>query len=85
MSDLRVVGNLVYDTSKKLGDGSFGTLVFNGFHRDEVKPVAVKRVQRLSIRTESNILQREVELMQKASDHSNILRYICTEMDMDHL
>ncbi len=41
--NLREVGNLSYDTSKKLGEGKYGTLVFSGFHTSEGnKPVAVK-------------------------------------------
>ncbi len=84
MRDLRAVGDLTYDANHILGVGSYGTLVFSGFHRNNT-PVAVKRVQRPFIRNELNILQTEVGLMQKASDHLNILRFICALMNIDYL
>ena len=84
MSTIRVVGDLSYDTSKKLGEGSFGTLVFTGFYKNE-RAVAVKRVQKDYLQDELDILQWEVELMNAASDHPNILRCICTTMNDDYL
>ncbi len=81
------VGKLTYETNTNsiLGRGSFGT-VFPGFL--EIKgsshqPVAVKRI--LNSELEAPFIQREVELMKKVSDHPNILRYICTEKDVDFL
>ena len=79
------VRNLTYETSSILGRGSFGT-VFSGFL--EIKgshnqSVAVKCV--LNSDLEAPFIQREVDLMKKVSDHPNILRYICTEKDVDFL
>lgn len=84
MSTVRIVGDLSYDTSKTLGEGSFGTLVFAGFHRNE-RAVAVKRVQKYYLKDNLDILQWEVELMNAASDHPNILRCIYTTMNDDYL
>lgn len=84
MSNVRVVGDLSFDTSKVLGQGSFGA-VYSGFHRNEDKPVAVKRVLIQSNNRSTKLLKREVELMQQASNHLNILRYICTETDVDFM
>jgi len=84
MSTIRVVGDLSYDTSRKLGEGSFGTLVFAGIHRNE-RAVAVKRVQKDYLQDEIDTLLWEVELMNAASDHPNILRCICTTMNDDYL
>ena len=82
MSTIRVVGDLSYDTKNILGEGSFGTLVFSGFYRNE-RAITVKRVQKYYLQDELDILQWEVELMNAASDHPNILRYICTEKNDD--
>ena len=84
MSLIREVGNFSYDPNKILGKGSSGTFVFRGFYRD-VKPIAVKRVQRSSLSADLDILQWEVELMRKTSGHSNILRCIGTAMNDDYL
>ncbi len=81
---IRVVGDLSYDTKTILGEGSFGTLVFSGFYRNE-KAIAVKRVQKYYLQDELDILQWEVELMNAASDHPNILRCICTATNDDYL
>lgn len=80
----RIVGDLSYDLNKILGQGSFGTLVFSGFHILGGKPVAVKRVQRSFLKNE-DLLHQEVELMQKASNHPNILCFISTEINDDYL
>lgn len=81
------VGKLSFDQGKVLGQGSFGTLVFNGFLSESSNsmPVAVKRV--VKRRDDVNIdgMQSEVKLMEKAGDHPNILRYIHTEMNSDYL
>ncbi len=77
------VGNLGYDSKCVIGRGSFGS-VFNGFHLGEGsnrRPVAVKRVLRSEIN--ESAVQQEVELMKRAIHHSNILRYISTEMNDD--
>jgi len=47
--------------------------------KDNSKTVAVKRIQ--NSESETHSIQWEVELMQRADGHLNILRYICTEKD----
>lgn len=71
------VGKLNYNQKKVIGRGSFGTIVYRGFLGlyENDKQVAVKRMQRGKHLDES-LVQREVELMKKASGHHNILRYI---------
>jgi len=76
MTTKKVGERLSYDQKAILGRGTFGT-VFNGFL--EILAVAVKRIQ--NSEPEAPFIHREVELMQKAKDHPNILRYICTERD----
>lgn len=87
------VGKLSYDPKKIIGRGSMGTVVFQGFHHspsndDKVTSVAVKRVLKsglLNDNGDESSIEREVELMQRISDHPNILRYICTEKNDDFL
>ena len=89
----KVGDKLSYDPKTILGRGSFG-IVFKGLleskmginsnSRGSIKTaVAVKRFQNSEI--EAISLQREVLLMQRAGDHPNILRYICTEKDDDFM
>lgn len=86
MSTYRV-GKVKYNPDKVIGRGNFGT-VFRGILRGDIhgadeKPIAVKRVER--IRVDESLIQREVELMQKANDHPNILHYFCTEMNNEFM
>lgn len=75
----KTVGNLQYDGSKCLGKGSFG-VVFDG--TNGTKKVAVKRIQIVHLDDSwKSRMKSEVELMQMADDHPNILQYICTEQD----
>ena len=88
MTMKKVGGFLSYDMKTILGRGTFG-IVFKGsfeidsYSRDTKEPsstaVAVKRIQ--NPEPEAPSIQREVELMKRAGDHPNILRYICTEKD----
>jgi len=75
------VGKLNYIQTKIIGRGSYGTVVFQGYLGlyENYRPVAVKRLQRSHVNP--SLIQREVELMKRASDHPNILRYIHTEID----
>ena len=78
---MKRVGNLSYDMKTVHGRGRFST-VFHGsleINNGTSKAVAVKRIQ--NSEPEAPFIQREVELMQKVSDHPNILLYICTEID----
>ncbi len=89
------VGNLNYDPEKILGRGSIST-VFAGFLDSDNKDissygiykkvpvkVAAKRFQNTDI--ERTSVQKELELMQKANNHPNILSYICYEENNDFL
>ena len=78
MTTKQVSELLSYDEGVVLGRGSF-SFVYLGFLKDNSKTVAVKRIQ--NSEPEAPFIQREVELMQKVSDHPNILLYICTEID----
>lgn len=82
------VGSISYDMNTVLGRGSFsfvyrGSLELNQSNEsslnDRPLAVAVKRLQ--YNQQESNVIQREIQLMQIGCDHPNILRYICTEKD----
>jgi len=89
--DTKRVEKISYDPNTVLGKGSF-SYVYRGIlelnHNNESRinerplAVAVKRLQ-YSTQKEANAIQREIELMQKACDHPNILRYICTEKNID--
>jgi len=79
------VGKLSYDPAKILGRGRCGT-VFSGFHHvsdQKSTPVAVKRVEK-SLVNESAI-RKEEDLLKRASNHPNILKYIHTEMNAEFL
>ena len=89
------VGNLNYDPEKILGRGSIST-VFAGFLDSDNKDissygiykrvpikVAAKRFQNTDIERAS--VRQEMELMQKANNHPNILSYIRYEENNDFL
>jgi len=77
----RTIGKLSYDYEHIIGRGSFGH-VYSGFF-EGVKPVAIKRIMRMAIYEFE--FEKEAEIMLTASDHPNILRYFCYEMDDDFL
>ncbi len=77
-------GDLSYNDSEDdiLGKpGSFG-IVFRGFFGPDRMPVAIKRIQRVLLKSDS--IQREVEHMKKARHHPYILRLIHTEFSKDN-
>lgn len=76
----RIVGELSFDTNDIIERGGFST-VFSGFHSS--RPVAIKRMQMTDLN--ESVIQREVELMQKASYHPNILEFIHEERTEDFL
>lgn len=82
-STFREVGKVRYDPENCIGNGCIG-YVFHGLF-EGTKPVAVKRFQMVQMIKDSDAINRESELLLKASDHPNILRYFCTEMDMDFM
>lgn len=89
------VGRLTCDLVNVIGEGSFGNIVFRGslssatwmtplLWGDHQKPVAIKRVQKISNAKNESEFQREVEVMKQAN-HPNIIRLICTETNKDFL
>jgi len=80
---------LSYDQGQIIGQGRYGTTVFKGFYYededDDKKSVAVKRIQRIYVKDNSSTVEHEVEMMQKAANHPNVLRYIFFEMDTNFL
>lgn len=82
------VGNLLsYYPEKMIGEGRFGT-VYEGRFRatpdGKENTVAVKRILKRHGQDESMIL-KEVELVEKAGEHPNILHVIATEKNDDFL
>ena len=77
----KTVGNLSYETNANavLGKGTFGTVFSGTLLKDDGSYQSVKRI--LNSEPDANDIQREVELMKMVNDHTNILRYICTETD----
>ncbi len=88
MTTIRI-GKLSYDPQNIISKGFNDTIVFSGFHTNNFieaifwfpKPVAIKRIKNSNLHFESIIIQKEI--LQKASNHPNILRYICTERNQD--
>jgi len=82
----KVIGKLSYEPNDKIGQGAFGT-VFSGFYNlllySESTPVAIKQIQ--ISRVKEDDIKKEVELMIKAKDHPNILRYIFMETNDDFM
>jgi len=83
MAMMKRVGKLSYDPQRIIGEGSGGTIVFYGiYHEEDVdKPVAVKRIQRLTNHADESAIQQEKKLMETTVNHVNILRYLWTERD----
>ena len=84
----RTVGKL--NLEEQIGSGSFGTTVYRGIHSYSSQPIAVKKVvyrqQSFHVNESNELVQRmEIEVLEKARGHPNILGYICTEIDADFL
>jgi len=73
-----------YNPHNVIGRGAFGT-VHPGFVSDYPNKVAVKRLCRHECIIGDFDYCREVEILQKAHSHTNILRFICTEQNDDFL
>lgn len=84
-NQLRQVGKtkLFYDTKKQIGRGTLGSSVFQGFFGDDKEIVAVKRILKSDVKDDEPDIKRETEIMLKAENHANILRYSCTESNKD--
>lgn len=77
---MRKVGKVSYDPKNIIGTGGFAN-VYEGLFED-VKRVAVKRFEK-SCKDDESAIKREAELLLKANEHPNILRYFCYEMNED--
>ncbi|KAH6804167.1 hypothetical protein C2S51_032414 [Perilla frutescens var. frutescens] len=74
----QTIGKIII-TSKQIGHGSNGTVVFEG--RLEERRVAVKRL----IRSHQNLADKEMSVLVRAGIHSNIVRYHGYESDRDFI
>ncbi|XP_030067185.1 serine/threonine-protein kinase/endoribonuclease IRE2 isoform X2 [Microcaecilia unicolor] len=72
---LHVVGKISFNPRDILGHGAGGTFVFRG--RFDDRTVAVKRI----LPECYSFVDREVELLRESDEHSNVIRYFCTEKD----
>ncbi|XP_026470548.1 serine/threonine-protein kinase/endoribonuclease IRE2-like, partial [Ctenocephalides felis] len=77
-SDIRI-GKISFDQNHLLGKGCEGTFVFKGSF--ESRPVAVKRLLPECF----SIAEREVSLLKESDMHPNVVRYFCTEQDLQFM
>lgn len=70
---LTYISNNLTISDKILGFGSHGTIVFKGFF--ENRPVAVKRM----LLEFYDVASHEINLLQESDDHSNVIRYFCSQ------
>jgi len=80
----RKCGQLVYDPNCVIGRGSSGVSVHKGRYGASRIKVAAKRFNKTFI-TDVSVILREVEVMKRANDHPNILRFFGSEMDENFL
>ncbi|KAK3623142.1 bifunctional endoribonuclease/protein kinase ire1 [Elasticomyces elasticus] len=71
------INSLVIHKDKLIGQGSSGTLVFEGSF--EGRAVAVKRM----LSQHYELALQEVSFLQQSDDHANVVRYFCQQKD-DH-
>ena len=67
------ISNNLVITDSILGFGSHGTIVFKGYF--ENRPVAVKRM----LLEFYDVASLEIHLLQESDDHSNVIRYFCSQ------
>lgn len=67
------ISNSLSITEHILGFGSHGTIVFKGYF--ESRPVAVKRM----LLDFYDVASHEINLLQESDDHSNVIRYFCSQ------
>ena len=73
LSRVTNISNSLSITEHILGFGSHGTIVFKGFF--ENRPVAVKRM----LLDFYDVASHEINLLQESDDHSNVIRYFCSQ------
>lgn len=71
--ELTIISNSLSITDEILGFGSHGTIVFKGYF--ENRPVAVKRM----LIDFYDVASHEISLLQESDDHSNVIRYFCSQ------
>jgi len=77
MQAMKHVGKLSYNSKDNIGRGAYGS-VYKGFF-EGTKSVAIKQMQRN--RSDDASIKKEAEITLNVSDHPNIIRYFCYEMD----
>ena len=75
------MGKVSFYPDTTIGKGHFGS-VFSG-KLDGAQEVAIKRIEKVLL--DFPLIIREAELMMQLKNHSNVLRYICCEVDNDFL
>ncbi|XP_041473191.1 serine/threonine-protein kinase/endoribonuclease IRE1-like [Lytechinus variegatus] len=70
------VGKILFNPKQVLGQGCEGTFVFKG--RFDNRDVAVKRI----LPDCFSFADREVDLLRESDEHPNVIRYFCTEADL---
>ena len=73
------INNLVIHTDKMIGQGSCGTVVYEGSF--EGRGVAVKRM----LSQYYELASQEVSFLQQSDDHPNVVRYFCQQQDKHFL
>lgn len=71
------INSLIIQTDRVIGQGSCGTIVFEGSF--EGRDVAVKRM----LSQYYELASQEVSFLQQSDDHPNVVRYFCQQRD-DH-
>ena len=69
------INSLIIHTDKIIGQGSGGTIVFEGSF--EGRPVAVKRM----LSTYYDLASQEVSFLQQSEDQPNVIKYYCKQED----
>lgn len=86
MAKTMKVGKLTYNWKDLIGEGCF-CMVYKGHYKSTIfgckKTVAIKEVPRYRLSENINdfIIERHMELQQKAGDHPNILGFIYAKID----
>lgn len=78
--DFKIIGDVVIPLPKKiLGAGSLGTKVFQGKFQE--RECAVKRI----LYDNTELAQKEIDLLQKNDHHRNVIRYYASAADHEFL
>lgn len=80
---MRRVDNVSYNPNSIIGKGGFGVVYLGSLDEAATGNVAVKCIPKGYV--DLSVMKEEANLMLKASNHSNILRYICYKTNDDFL